>query len=78
MSSLTIEKNVPLPPKAGKQTKYGWEKMEVGDSLFFDANKHDLESIKGTAYCWGKNNGAKFTTRLNREAPYGVRIWRIE
>lgn len=77
---LTIEKNLPIPPvikgarSKGVSTKYGWHRMDVGDSVFIEGAKPDGKEIV-SARAFGANNGMAFTAR---KVESGLRIWRIE
>ncbi len=76
-----IEKNVKVPVVHSKQ-KFPWGDMEVGDSVFIEAEKgqslFDLKRRVGpSARYYGAITGKKFKTLMIREGN-GVRIWRLE
>ena len=76
-----IEKKVPIPVVHSK-TKYPWDQMEVGDSVFIEAEKgqslFELKRKVGpSARYYGDVTGKKFKTLMIREEN-GVRVWRIE
>ena len=61
-------------------TMYPWPVMEVGDSVFFQAEKGEslrMLRIKVgvSAYHYGKISGKKFATKLLSEEN-GFRVWR--
>lgn len=73
---MKIEESVPMPQsRAGRPSVYAFEKMKVGDSVFFEG-----ESIsKGckqyiAANMYGRNHGWSFK---GRTIDGGVRIWRV-
>lgn len=75
-----IEKDVQIPIVHSKY-KYPWDEMEVGDSVFFEAD--DGESIftlkrrvGPAATYFGQQTGKQFKTLLMRE-DNGVRVWRL-
>lgn len=72
-----IEKNIPMPKmlrsRKGK-TKYGFENMDVGDSIFFEGHRTTLGSppyLSAAAY--GKKYGKGFSGVITTN---GLRIWR--
>jgi len=68
--NFPIEKGVPVPPPA---TKYGFDLMEIGDSIFVPGAPIRLVS---SSYCtFGKRHGKKFA---GRTVDGGCRVWRIE
>ena len=76
-----IEKDVPIPVVKSK-FDYPWDKMEVGDSVFIEADEgQDLFKLKRivgpSASYFGNVTGRKFKTMMMREEN-GVRTWRIE
>lgn len=70
-----IEKGIPLP---GLNTKYPFEKMEVGDSFFIENpikdNRGNPLSLSGQA---NQRYGGKKRFAQRKEGS-GIRIWRIE
>ena len=76
-----IEKNFPIPVVKSR-FDYPWDKMEVGDSVFIEADEgqsiYSLKRIVGpSAFYFGNVTGKKFKTMMMREEN-GVRTWRIE
>ena len=77
----TIEKGVEIPEVHSKM-KYPWAEMEVGDSVFVEAEEgqslFDLKRKVGpSARYYGNVTGKKFKTLMERENN-GVRVWRVE
>jgi len=80
MKSQKIENNVPIPDVHSK-IKYPWPEMEVGDSVFIEAEKGetpDTLKIKagGSAAYYGRKTGKKFKTAFLRKEN-GIRVWRV-
>lgn len=91
MSAIEIEKGIPVPParpagKGGRESKYPFESMDVGDSFLVPANiapaDGDFSALRRLRLnlmtrCTkaGKRWGRRYTTRM---VPEGVRVWRIE
>jgi hypothetical protein len=76
---VKIEKNVPMPtaPVGNKLgcSVYLWNKMKVGDSVFYDDQPKASQSNPSMASkVWAKTNNAKFSARKEGN---GVRIWRV-
>lgn len=75
---LDIEKNVPVPPGAGRVGRYPWAEMEVGDSFFVQAihGKRAQSTIGTAGLSWAARNhpDRKFTVR---KVDGGYRCWRI-
>lgn len=71
---IKIQKNVPIPGKAKKKSKYPFEKMAVGDSFAAPVKPAGLYAA---ARKWVKDNNSKwrFTVRAENE---GARCWRAE
>lgn len=72
---IAIEKGVPLsgrPGRGGKNAKYPWREMQVGDSFLAPGTTiHKFNSVR----LYGeKMTGFKFASRT---VPGGVRVWRI-
>lgn len=72
-----IEKNIPMPEASSRRggSKYGFEKMEVGDSMFFQGG---VATTSFTPY-----NSARYFQMANRvtfvcrTVEGGLRIWRV-
>lgn len=79
MSEFKIEKGIPLPPRRSTHAardKYGFTRMEVGDSIFFaDAKPSAIRNVAYTASKDGARMGRKFATRT---VEGGVRVWRVK
>lgn len=67
-----IQKNVPIPGKAKKKSKYPFEKMAIGDSFVAPVKPAGLYVA---ARKWAKDNNAdsRFVVRAEGE---GSRCWR--
>lgn len=81
MAAFEIEAGVEVPKAhkpRGRQAKYPWHKMEVGDSILVEGEAASASKCKAysSANTWGARNGVKFTGRTVGERK--VRIWRIE
>lgn len=76
---ITIEKNVPIPPRREKPTKYPFADMEPGDSFLVQVDKDNFEkkilSMRMSSRKYSKAHGGQFTTRI---VEGGVRCWRTE
>ena len=71
---MQIDKNVPIAETS--YNSYCWEKMEIGDSSFFDNEPNGASSNPSVAArMWGAKHKVKF---LARREGNGVRIWRKE
>ena len=69
---IQIDKNVAMPPKAGRK-KYPFAEMEIGDSFF----SPDL-SIRNCGPYFTPHKPKKFAARTSTESGVkGVRVWRI-
>lgn len=71
---MLIEKGVPIPAIVREPTKYGFERMEVGDSMFFEGQKHGGKGAIA-ARVFAHKKGWRMTSRV---MDGGVRVWRIE
>lgn len=72
MSSIKIDKGVPVPNSYAKKHKYPFPELEVGDSFFVATSPGKLSS---QAWAMGKRLKRKFTVRA---VEGGVRVWRIK
>jgi hypothetical protein len=76
--SFTIEKNVPIPPKANRgrftQGSVTWpfDKMEKDDSFAFPVG--NLNKVRCSAGCHNVKGQKYFTVRLTED---GARCWRV-
>lgn len=72
--TFTIERGIPIPPKANRKQMYPLDDMKRGDSFFVKGKKAD--SLNGTIYRAAKRRPSwKF---LVRTVPGGVRVWRVK
>lgn len=70
-----IEKGVPVPKSGGQGIgKYPFNKMEVGDSVFFSGSKYSIGAVRTASLNWARYNGKKVMSRKEGD---GVRIWRV-
>lgn len=69
---IRIEKNIPVPARGARASKYPFADMVVGDS--FAAPVKPM-SLYQSANKWGKANDAKFVVRPEGD---GCRVWRTE
>lgn len=70
---LPIEKGVPLPLRKKHDSRYDWENMEIGDSIFVPDGK--AKSLGSCAYSWSRRNHVDWGFTV-REEGEGCRIWR--
>ena len=70
---IEIETGIPIPPRSrGRQDKYPWRTMAVGNSFIAkDAKSSSMSTLIAAAQ---KRNGHKYTRRA---VEGGVRIWRV-
>jgi hypothetical protein len=70
-----IEKNIPLPSggAGGKESKYPFMQMEIGDS--FQAPDEQRNAIRSMATYHTRKHKMRFIVRKDGEAH--VRIWRV-
>jgi hypothetical protein len=74
---MKIDKNIPIPVNNVKMTHL-WERMGVGDSIFFENLKKPQavgKCISAQAFLHRRGVLAKFTVR---EEGTGFRMWRIQ
>lgn len=71
---INIDRGVPIPPPLimGRQPKYPWRQMQVGDSFFVAKKKARFTS---TISRMKKKSGMQFIARPEGE---GTRVWRTE
>lgn len=79
---FTIDKNIPIPPRISRGSKYRFAEMEPGDS--FRSEPGDKAKLRGAASAFKKAHGGKFAVRsvvekdeLGLEREF-VRVWRVE
>lgn len=74
---ISIDKSVPIPEFAMEKStgmrKYPFQKMEIGDSIFFENATHDSNSIHAAKRYFSRNK----KTMIARKQGSGIRIWRI-
>lgn len=68
---LKIDKGVPYTGR--RSTKYPWDQMEVGDSIFF-SNEYKVATVRQSAYKYAKAAGMKFAVGVVQG---GFRVWRL-
>lgn len=68
-----IERNIPVPSRTGRPSKYPFKDMKIGDS--FAAPSSLTSSVKTCAFRFAKNKGGKFSFRVHDGK---VRCWRIK
>ena len=75
--SIKIEKGIPLPEETrGRNSKYPWGEMEIGDSFFIkDAEKYSVRyrTVQQCASRYGKLRDKKFKSTSEGS---GIRVWR--
>lgn len=75
---ITIDATVPIPEFAMQRSsgirKYPFQKMEVGDSIFFENMTHDSNAIHAAKRYFSRNN----KKMIARKQDNGIRIWRVE
>lgn len=69
-----IQKNVPIPGKEKKKSKYPFEKMAVGESFAAPVKQAGLY-ISARKWAKDNNENARFVVRAEGE---GSRCWRVE
>jgi hypothetical protein len=73
---IKIEKNIPLPPKETRQTKYPYARMEVGDSFFVAQTQASKDSVYSSIQWAQRKLRFKFIVRADNDNA-GVRVWRV-
>lgn len=76
--TFEIEKNIPITSKRQKAriSKYPFEQMEVGDSLFAEGYISGKKLVQAASnYVAKRGAGKKFTSR---SIDGGYRVWRIQ
>jgi hypothetical protein len=68
--------------KVNPQRKYPWPDLEIGDSVFIQAEKGECfnrlkHNVWASSHRHGKKTGKKFMTVAD-QANNGVRVWRTE
>lgn len=75
MTTLKIEKDVPVPEVITKRHKYPFAEMKKGDS-FFVPDVPKTFSIYSLVRCFNEKRKEKIAVMQRREAN-GVRVWRV-
>ena len=74
---ITIDSSVPTPffeiGKNSGMRKYPFEKMEIGDSIFFENTTHGSNSIQAAKRYFSRNR----KNMIARKEGSGIRIWRV-
>jgi hypothetical protein len=71
---FAIEKGID-PPKAKKRTgDYNFDKMEIGDSIFFAETTYDESRELWAAQKYFRRTGGRMAARKENG---GIRIWRL-
>ena len=70
---FTIEKNIPVFEQKNR-TKWPFDSMSVGDSVFIDKEKFETSKARVAAHVYGHASGKKFKTRMQDN---GIRVWRV-
>lgn len=69
---MQYEKDVPIP----KLTRYHFDQMEVGDSVFFESVvEADNMASSANSYAKTHKNGFKVS---RRKVEGGYRVWRVQ
>lgn len=69
-----IEKNVPIPPRRGRRSKYPVADLKTGESFLVpNGTFKKTQSVVSTLYAAAKRNDVKVSVRV---MPEGVRVWR--
>ena len=72
-----IEEGIHMPPGLATGAKlYHFEKMKVGDSMFFETFR-EVNSAQTSAYDWGLRHNKGFKVS-RRKVEGGYRLWRIK
>lgn len=83
MALPIVEKNVPIPEHlkhgASKSRSYGYERLEVGDSIFFEGKTEAaIRQSFGNYRSWAKlPNWQAVCTIDTLNGKEGVRMWRV-
>lgn len=72
---MKIDTNVPPPRRLGARSKYPFNDMKVGDSVFISTAQANITSVRCSSYQVGLRRGFKFSV-LKQDG--GCRVWRVE
>ena len=76
IGAFKIEKNVPIPPRRGRRSKYPVANLKPGESFLVpNGTFKKAQSVVSTLYAAAKRNGVKVSVRVMDE---GVRVWRTK
>lgn len=70
VTEYKIEKNIPIP---ASRSKYPFNKMEIGESVFFEY-VFGLKA-RSAADSYGRAHKKRF---VSRKVESGLRVWRVE
>ena len=75
--TIQIDKNLPIPTKAGNRvSKYPWSSLEVGDSFFVAGTT--VKTFAGVVANARKTRNLQLVTRtVDEDGVTGVRVWRV-
>lgn len=74
--SYKIEKNVPIPPRRGRRSKYPVAELKTGESFLVPQGTFKKsQSVVSTLYAAAKRAGVKVSVRIMDD---GVRVWRTK
>lgn len=69
-----IEENVPIP-SISRESKYPWESLEVGQSVFFPGEEAGTKAAQ-SARSWFSRREPGYTV-ITRTMDGGTRIWKV-
>ena len=71
-----IEKNVPIPPRRGRRSKYPVADLKQGESFLVPSGTFKKpQSVVSTLYAAAKRIDVKVSVRIMED---GVRVWRTK
>jgi len=76
MAHYEIDNDKPLPGKRGKNPKYPFAQLEVGQS--FTARAEPPSRLRTASLYWHRKLGWKFTVRKLEGGLTGATVWRTE
>ncbi len=76
---MQIEKATHLPIEIPSNSKYPFNKMEIGDSVLVPGSM-DTKKVYSAARNIGQRTGKKFCSRIeiDSEGLKGLRVWRVK
>lgn len=69
--SISVDKDIPMPKQRARETKYPYDKLDIGDS--FTVPDLSVQVVCNMNYRYGKKLSRKFVAR---SADNVVRVWR--